>query len=138
MSMGSFIHNTNACLITYLPHKFQIVPEQTATLLLKYKNSIKGYKTKVTEIAPFVDGIGTDAATNYNCYIQNLTELQVLNSKIDTAQMRKNKNIQQHNSIKQNYKAITENSEKAGKLAALKTASTKALAMRSIPSLLSL
>lgn len=103
--------------------------ETISTLLLKYKNSIKGYKTKVTEIAPFVDGIGTDAATNYNCYIQNLTELQVLNSKIDTAQKRKNKNIQQHNSIKQNYKAITENSEKVGKLAALKTASTKALAI---------
>ncbi|HUN01501.1 MAG TPA: hypothetical protein PLS00_01495 [Niabella sp.] len=103
--------------------------ETVSTLLVKFKNSIKGYKTKVTEIAPFVDGIGADVAANYNCYIQNLTELQALNYKIDTAQKKKNKNIQQHNSIKQNYKAITENSQKVGRLTALQTASTKALAI---------
>jgi predicted ATPase len=103
--------------------------ETISTLLIKYKNSIKVYKTKVLEIVPFVDGIGTDVTANYTCYIQNLTELQALNSKIDTSQKKKNKNIQQHNFIKQHYKTITENSEKVGKLAALKTASAKALSI---------
>lgn len=101
--------------------------ETISPQIIKYKNSIKGYATKLPELNPFVEGIGTDHAANYNCLVANLSELQKLFIKIETAQKEKNTLIQQHNLIKRHYQSITENTVKFEKLAALKTASTKAL-----------
>ncbi|MBK7816425.1 MAG: hypothetical protein IPJ60_02045 [Sphingobacteriaceae bacterium] len=82
--------------------------------IINYRNSIQGYKSHAPEITSFVDGIGQDPKTNFDCYIKNASQLQTLNSKIDASQKKKNKNIEQHNSIKQNYKVITDNTEKVG------------------------
>jgi energy-coupling factor transporter ATP-binding protein EcfA2 len=96
-------------------------------IIIKYKLSISKYKEKIPEIVAFVDGIEKDASANYNCFTQNLTQLQNLNTRIEDSAKAKNKSIQQYNFIKEHYTTITVNLEKVGKLAALKTAATKAL-----------
>lgn len=96
-------------------------------LLIKYRNSISKYKEKIPEIVDFVDGIKTDASANYDCLIQNLTQLQRLNTRIYKSHTEKNKSIQQHSLIKIQYNTIIVNSENVKKLTALKTAATKAL-----------
>jgi hypothetical protein len=101
--------------------------ETISPQIIKYKNSIKGYTTKLPELTSFVDGIGTDPATNYNCIVANLSVLQNLFIQVEDAYKKKNTLIQQHNLIKRHYQSITENTVKFEKFAALKTATTKAL-----------
>src|SRR5258708_5408524 len=97
------------------------------TLLIKYKSSISKYVTKVPEIAPFVNGIKTDAVANYDIYVNCFTELQALYSRIETSAVKKKKSIDQHTLIKNQYNSIIQNSDKAEKLAALKAATNGAL-----------
>lgn len=97
------------------------------TLLIKYKGSISQYVNKVPEIAPFVNGIKTEANANYNIYVASYKELQALFVRIEKSAVDKKTSIDQHALIKLQYNSITQHSEKFEKLAALKTATTKAL-----------
>jgi len=97
------------------------------TLLLKYKDSISKYVSKVPEIAPFVNGIKTDPSVNYNLYVDCYTQLQTLYVRIETSAVKKKKSIDQHTLIKNQYNNIIQNAEKAEKLTALKSATSRAL-----------
>jgi len=96
-------------------------------LLIKYKNSISKYVEKVPEIAPFVNGIKTEANANYNIYVASYNELKALFVRIEKSATDKKKSIDQHTLIKNQFNSITQHSEKSEKLAKLKTATTKAL-----------
>jgi len=96
-------------------------------LLIRYKGSISKYADKVPEIAPFVNGIKTEADANYSIYVASYKELQALFVRIEKSAVDKKKSIDQHTLIKNQYNSITQNSEKVEKLAALKTAATNAL-----------
>jgi wobble nucleotide-excising tRNase len=96
-------------------------------LLIRYKGSISKYADKVPEIAPFVNGIKTEADANYSIYVVSYKELQALFVRIEKSAVDKKKSIDQHTLIKNQYNSITQNSEKVEKLAALKTAATNAL-----------
>jgi energy-coupling factor transporter ATP-binding protein EcfA2 len=97
------------------------------TLLIKYKTSISQYVDKVPDIAPFVNGIKTEANANYKIYVASYKELQALFVRIEKSAVDKKTSIDQHALIKLQYNSITQHSEKFEKLAALKTATTKAL-----------
>jgi hypothetical protein len=97
------------------------------TLLIKYKGSISQYVDKVPDIAPFVNGIKTEANTNYKIYVASYKELQALFVRIEKSAVDKKTSIDQHALIKLQYNSIIQHSEKFEKLAALKTATTKAL-----------
>ncbi len=97
------------------------------TLLIKYKGSISQYVDKVPDIAPFVNGIKTEANANYKIYVASYKELQALFVRIEKSAVDKKTSIDQHTLIKLQYNSITQHSEKFEKLAALKTATTKAL-----------
>jgi len=97
------------------------------TLLIKYKGSISKYVDKVPDIAPFVNGIKTEANANYKIYVATYKELQALFVRIEKSAVDKKTSIDQHALIKLQYNSITQHSEKFEKLAALKTATTKAL-----------
>lgn len=96
-------------------------------LLIRYKGSISKYADKVPEIAPFVNGIKTEANANYSIYVASFKELQALFIRIEKSAVDKKKSIDQHTLIKNQYNSITQNSEKVEKLTALKTAATNAL-----------
>lgn len=97
------------------------------TLLIKYKTSISQYVDKVPDIASFVNGIKTEANANYKIYVASYKELQALFVRIEKSAVDKKTSIDQHALIKLQYNSITQHSEKFEKLAALKTATTKAL-----------
>lgn len=101
--------------------------ETLSTLLIKYKNSIAKYKADVPDIAPFVDGIGTEIKANYTCFTTNITPLIALFDRIDKAEKKKSKTIEQHNFIKAQFDSITINTAKIEKLGKLSIATTKAL-----------
>ncbi len=103
--------------------------ETFSHLLVKYRNSIAAYKTKVPDIAPFVDGVGTDIKINYTCFTENITQLTVLYDKIDNAEKQKSKTIEQHNFIKSQFDTITLNTVKSEKLSKLSIATSKALSI---------
>ena len=97
------------------------------TLIIKYKTSISKYVDIAPNIIPFVNGIKTEANANYNIYVASYKELQALFIRIETSAEKKKKSIDQHILIKSQYNSIQQHSEKFEKLAALKTATTKAL-----------
>lgn len=97
------------------------------SLLVIYRNAIAKYKTSVPEIATFIDGITTDIKTNYQCYQDNLTQLSDLSKRIEAAKDKYTKSINQHNSIKQQYKSIIESSKKFEQKSKLSLAASKAL-----------
>lgn len=97
------------------------------TLLIRYKDSISKYADRVPGIAPFVNGIKTEANANYSIYVASYKELQALFVRIEKSAVDKKKSIDQHALIKNQYNSITQNSARVNKLAALKTATTKAL-----------
>lgn len=97
------------------------------TLLIRYKTSISQYVDKVPDIAPFVNGIKTEANANYKIYVASCKELQALFVRIEKSAVDKKTSIDQHALIKLQFNSITQHSEKFEKLAALKTATTKAL-----------
>lgn len=101
--------------------------ELFSNLVIKYQNAIVKYKTSVPEIATFIDGITTDIKTNYQCYQDNLTQLSDLSKRIEAAKDKYNKSINQHNSIKQQYKSIIESSKKFEQKAKLSLSASKAL-----------
>src|SRR5690606_11671521 len=101
--------------------------ELFSNLLIKYQNAIAKYKTSVPEIATFIDGITTDIKTNYQCYQDNLTQLSDLSKRIEAAKDKYTKSINQHNSIKQQYKSIIESSKKFEQKSKLSLAASKAL-----------
>ncbi len=98
-----------------------------STLIARYKESINNYSLKVPEILPFVKGVGIDPKSNYDCYLQNITPLQTLYSRIEDSQKSKAKAVEQHNFISTQYKAIVSNSEKMENLAKLSIAASKTL-----------
>lgn len=68
-----------------------------STLIAKYKESINSYSSRVPEILAFVKGVGLDPKSNYDCYLQNITPLQTLFSRIEDSQKSKSKAVEQHN-----------------------------------------
>jgi energy-coupling factor transporter ATP-binding protein EcfA2 len=98
-----------------------------SNLLIKYRNDISKYKTSVPEIAAFIEGITTDIKVNYQCYLDNLTQLTSISERIEAAKEKHAKSINQHNSIKQQYKSIIDNSKKFEHKSKLSLAATKAL-----------
>lgn len=101
--------------------------ELFSNLLIKYRNAIAKYKTSVPEIATFIDGITTDIKVNYQCYLDNLAQLASISERIEAAKEKHSKSINQHNSIKQQYKSIIDNSKKFEHKSKLSLAATKAL-----------
>lgn len=97
------------------------------TLIIKYKTSISKYVDIAPNIIPFVNGIKAEANANYNIYVASYKELQALFVRIEKSAVDKKKSIDQHALIKNQYNSITQNSARVNKLAALKTATTKAL-----------
>jgi energy-coupling factor transporter ATP-binding protein EcfA2 len=97
------------------------------TLLIKYKDSIIQYVDKVPDIAPFVNGIKTEANANYSIYVASYKELQALFVRLEKSAVDKKTSIDQNALIKLQYDSIAQHSEKSEKLAILKTAITKAL-----------
>lgn len=95
--------------------------------IIKYKNSISKYRDKLPEIIPFIDGVGLDVLTNYNCFTDNISALMMLFDKIDEAEKIKRKAIEQHNFIKTQFNSIATNNDKLGKMVALSKATNRAL-----------
>lgn len=101
--------------------------ETFSSLLIKYKNSIAKYKTDVPNIEPFVDSIATDIGANYTCFTTNITHLNALFVRIETAEKQKSKAIEQHNFIKTQFDTITLQLNKSDKLGKLSVVTRKAL-----------
>lgn len=101
--------------------------ELFSKLLIQYRNDIAKYKTKLPEIVPFIDSISTDKIENYKCYETNLIHLSALSVRIDAAKEKHSKSINQHNSIKQQYKSIIDSSKKFEQKSKLSMAASKAL-----------
>ena len=101
--------------------------ELFSNLLIKYQNAIAKYKTSVPEIAAYIDGISTDVKTNYQFYQDNLFQLSAISQRIEADKEKYIKSINQHNSIKQQYKSIIESSKKFDQKSKLSLAASKAL-----------
>jgi ABC-type Mn2+/Zn2+ transport system ATPase subunit/prefoldin subunit 5 len=98
-----------------------------SNLLINYRNAIAKYKTSVPEIALFIDGISTDIKTNYQCYQDNISQLSNLSERIEAAKEKYTKSINQHNSIKEQYKSVSENLKLFDRKSKLSQAAEKAL-----------
>lgn len=98
-----------------------------STLLVQYCDYIAKFKIKLPTIGPFIDRISTDKNENYKCYETNLTHLSALSVIIEADKDKCTKSINQHNSIKQQYKSIIESSKKYEQKSKLSLAASMAL-----------
>ena len=97
------------------------------TLILRYKNSIKGYVASVPDIGTFVNGLGTDVTENYKVYAASFNELKALYLRVETSATNKKKAIEQHTFIKRQYDSIILNKGKSKKLFNLEATAKKVL-----------